>query len=161
MTRQRQTRQRYFVQDKAEAEREYEAAIALHAQLLSALPGGASLISQMDGYVTEFHDAMMRTICLSTSGTSYVEFVIWTSNYGKDNDLVVTFDIGQILDMNLDFFRGNIMYEVHLGRPVARPERKGYLDSFADGDLEFRLQSSFGIDGFLVARGVSVRWHPE
>lgn len=150
------------LQDKSEAELELEKEAFVHRQLLAGLPGGSSLISQLQGYVPEFGDAVMEEICLSTAGTSHVRFWLGGAGLSKDaKNLIVTFEIRQVLDMSLDFFRANVMFELLLSRPIIRPERTNYLDAFADDDLEFKFHSSWGMDGFLVARGVSLHWRPE
>lgn len=150
------------MREEPKPEREIDEEAAVHGQLLAGLPGGASLISHLGGSVPQFGDAIMREICLSTSWTSSVRFWLAGSNLTKDSkNVVVTFDIAQVLDMNLDFFGGNVMLELLLRRPIIRPERAKYLQAFADSDLEFNFHSSAGMGGFIVARGVTLHWRPE
>jgi hypothetical protein len=150
---------RLAVGEEPKTEREIDEEAVVHSQLLAAIPGGTSLISQL-GYVPEFHDAIVREMRFSICGPSSMQFWLGGANVSKDG-LLVTFDIEAVLDMNLDYFRDNIMFEMLLRRPTVRPERTNYLHAFAHGDLEFEFRPSFGMQGFLVARGVSLHWHPE
>jgi len=73
--------------------------------------------------------------------------------------IVVRFELSMILDLNLDFFQGNILFELLLRRPTLRRDRVNYFrDPPMTTDLEFGLDSTWGVGGFLVARGVQVRW---
>lgn len=145
--------------EEPETKPDIEDEAVVHSQLLAGIPGGPSLISQL-GYVPEFHDAMVREMHLSIRGPSSIQLWLGVGNLSQDG-LLVTFDIEAVLDMNLDYFRDNIMFEMLLRRPTVRLERTNYLDAFAHGDLEFEFRPSFGMQGFLVARGVSLHWHPE
>jgi hypothetical protein len=125
-----------------------------HRTLLAALPGGRSLIDHW-GSAPTFHDAIVQEMRLRTSGDSFLQLWLPDSAAG----IVVTFELSTILDLNLDFFQGNILYELLLRRPTLRPDRVNYFrDAPVTTDLEFGLDSTWGVDGFLVARGVKVRW---
>jgi hypothetical protein len=147
------------VGEEPKTQREIDEETVVHSQLLAAIPGGTSLIGHL-GYVPEFHDAIVREMRLSICGPSSMQLWLGGANISKDG-LIVTFDIEAVLDMNLDYFRDNIMSEMLLRRPAVRLERSNYLHAFAHGDLEFEFRPSFGMRGFLAARGVSLHWHPE
>ncbi|MBE0579859.1 hypothetical protein [Devosia sp.] len=112
--------------EEPETKPDIEDEAVVHSQLLAGIPGGPSLISQL-GYVPEFHDAMVREMHLSIRGPSSIQLWLGVGNLSQDG-LLVTFDIEAVLDMNLDYFRDNIMFEMLLRRPTVRLERTNYLD---------------------------------
>lgn len=73
------------LRDEPKSKQEIDEEAFVHGQLLAALPGGASLISHLQGYVPEFGDAIMQEICLSTGGTSSVQFWLGASSSRTSN----------------------------------------------------------------------------
>lgn len=129
----------------------------LHTELLSALPGGASVIAKYeDG--TSFHDATLEDLKLSMRGKSLIRIANPYPTIFDGGRLIVTFEIGRVVDANLDLFGENILFSLLLRRPPARPDRRNWLTrTVAEGDIEFDFEPTCGLGGFLIGRDVSVR----
>jgi hypothetical protein len=144
------------VDEELEAKR--RADYANHAELLTGLPGGASLIAQYE-HRTSFHDAIALDVSLSMRGKSLVTIEDLYPTIFEPGRLLVTFEIGKVIDANLDLFGENILFALLLRRPTPRPDRHGWLTrTSVDGDIEFGFEATCGLQGFIVARDVSVRW---
>ena len=73
--------------------------------------------------------------------------------------LVVTFEIDEVIDASLDLFGNNILFGLLLRRPTVRGDRQPYLTRKIDaGDIEFEFEPTCGLSGFVVGRGVCVKW---
>ena len=142
--------------DDLEAKR--RADYAAHAELLAGLPGGPSLIAQYE-HGTSFHDATLLDISLSMRGKSLVVIEDPYPTILEPGRLLVTFEIGMVIDASLDLFNQNILFGLKLRRPTDRPDRRNYLPrAVADSDIEFEFEPTCGVYGFIIGRDVSVRW---
>ena len=142
-------------EDLAAAQR---AEYAVHSAILTGLPGAASLIASYDG-VPSFHDATVEDVNLSMRGKSSIRIGNPYPTIYDRSRLLVTFEIGQVIDANLDSFGQNILFSLMLRHPVRRPERQNYRTrEILEGDVEFDFDATCGISGFVVGRNLSVRW---
>lgn len=131
---------------------------AVHSEILASLPGSASLLAQYE-HLPDFHDAVAKDVSLSTSGKSLIRLANPYPTIFDAGYLLVTFEIDKVIDANLDFFGGNILFGLMLRRPAARPDRQPYLTRPIEaGDIEFEFEPTCGLSGFVVGRGVRVSW---
>lgn len=129
----------------------------MHERVLASIPGGAELIAWF-GKAPTFHDAEIETIEVGRRGG------LLTVQYWRDIEEVysgkatyVTFAFEKLVDLELDgFYDQNVLFELVLKSPAARPERVPYHGPESTSDIEIDLQSTIGTGGFLRCRGLAV-----
>lgn len=131
---------------------------AVHGEILASLPGSASLIAQYE-HLPSFHDATVEDVSLSMNRKSLIKLANPFPTFFDGGRLIVTFEIDQVIDAYLDLFGNNILFALFLRRPAARIDRDPYRTRRIDaGDIEFEFESTCGLSGFVVGRGVRVSW---
>lgn len=142
-------------------EDEQWAAFAVHRELLEGLPGGASLLAEYED-VPDFHDATIEDVALSLRGKSLIRLANPYPTIFDAGRLLVTFEIDTVIDASLNFFGDNILFGLRLRPPMDGFDRRGHLSRpIEPGDIEIGFEATAGLSGFVVGRGVSVRWSKD
>ena len=132
-----------------------------HRALLETVRGGPKLIEWV-GYATNFHDAELLQIDLQRDSPSEIRLRYWRYQPGSTFEIrdhcVVSIQIEDVLDLEIDGFSArNILFSLMFGAPQDRPERRNYFPyDPTPNDIEITLDPTWGIGGWIVARGVSV-----
>jgi len=139
------------------------------ATIYEAAPGGTDLLRWF-GRVPSFHDAEILTLHLRRKGTSVLRLHGWINTgevgpdgfYILDRHAVVTFELDEVMDLQLDGFSAqNVIGGLSLRRAPDRPERQGNLAlPPLPTDIEIELEPCYGLDGLIRARSVSVSFKP-
>jgi hypothetical protein len=137
---------------------------SIEAELWSSLAGGNEVLAWFGG-VPDFHDAEIVSLHLDRGGPSRlaVYFFRLQQAAGRPEnvleptgDAIVTFELDDIVDLNLDGFgRQNVVYGLRLRRAVDDPTRAPYyaVDP-APSDYEIELEPCYGLSGTIRARTV-------
>jgi hypothetical protein len=137
--------------------------------IYDTVPGGAELVRWF-GQVPTFHDAEILALDLRRRSASSLKIHGWIST-GRisrdgtselDKHAVVTFAIESVMDLKLDGFSPqNVINGLVLRRAAVRPDRRPFLslDPLPE-DVEIELEPSFGLEGFVRARSVSITFVP-
>jgi len=136
------------------------------AAVYAAIPGGAELIAWF-GREPSFHDAEIVSLHLRRRSESILQIFFWRLPGGVDNrghfqqdkHVVVSFVMGEIVDLQLDYFgHQNVIYSLKLGRASDRPDRAPYipLTDPRPTDYEIELEPCYGMGGFIRCRKLSI-----
>lgn len=133
------------------------------------IPGGADLVLWL-GQIPSFHDAEIISLHLNRCGRSSLRLHGWihTGKVGNDGYLelgkqaIVTFDLENIMDLQLDGFSvQNVISGLVIRRAPDRPDRRPYLAGEPSSqDIEIELEPCYGLSGFIRARSVTVTFAP-
>ena len=136
--------------------------------IYNEVPGGPELLHWF-GRVPSFHDAEVIDLHLRREGSSTlrVHGFVMTSSVDErgyfvlDRHAVVTFSIEDIMDLQLDgFSHQNVIGGLRLQRATDRGRAGYYALPEASEDIEIELEPSFGLDGLIRAKRVSVSFEP-
>lgn len=131
------------------------------------VPGGVELLRWF-GREPSFHDAEILSLHLSRKGPSVLRLHGWINTraadgfYVSDRQAVVTFELEQVMDLQLDGFSAqNVIGGLILRCAPVRPERRPYLSlEPLPQDVEIVLEPCYGLDGSIRARSVSISFEP-
>lgn len=116
---------------------------------------GGEQLYEWFGYWPSFHDAEVIEVHFSRSGASWLKIHTWhttndvdSSNFFITNkDIVVTFKLKDVLELELDEFNHqNVIFGLEL-----KPVEQG---------IELELEPCFGASGRLVAKQVEIEIAP-
>lgn len=137
------------------------------ATLIAELPGGQELV-RWCGEAPLFHDGYVLGLHLNRSGQSTLTVHYWKelipdpkfnkNVYVSSGDFIAQFHIDGIIDCNLTGFNSsNIILTLRIVQAPIRTDRQPWVDPSASvEDLEIQIETSFGLDGYIRAKRISV-----
>lgn len=137
------------------------------ATLVAELPGGQELV-RWCGETPLFHDGYVLGLDLNRKSKSTLTVHYWKEMipdpnfsqnvYISSGDFVARFHIDGVVDCNLVGFNSdNIILALRVVRAPLRVDRQPWVSHLvADDDLEIQLETSYGLDGYIRAKRISV-----
>ncbi|WP_245308766.1 Imm50 family immunity protein [Aurantimonas sp. 22II-16-19i] len=137
------------------------------ATIYHQVPGGVELL-QWFGQVPSFHDAEVLSLELRRKEPSVLRLHGWINtvrhdgSHVLDRQAVVSFILGEVMDLQLDgFSHQNVIYSLTLRRAIDRAERRGSLSvNPLPDDVEIEIEPCYGLGGFIRARAVTIAFVP-
>ncbi len=120
---------------------------------INSIPGAPQLRDAFGGEWPSFHDAEVIALCLSRKNLSWLKLHTWKitnqvdshGHFGHKNDLIVTFQIEKVTDIELSGFNHqNVIAGLNL--------------RYAEGLIELRLLGCFGLCGTISAEKISIQF---
>ena len=137
--------------------------------IYAGIPGGPELLTWF-GRVPTFHDAEIVSITLSRRAPGTLSIHAWNMTrevdpkgyFILDRHAVVTFTLGDIMDVQLDGFSPqNVISRLQIRRAPVRPDRQSY-DAFRSSpqDYEIELEPCYGLNGRIRCKHVAISFVP-
>lgn len=134
--------------------------------LFAALPGGRVVIDWF-GFVPSFHDAELDRLEVTKGAASMAlrafrmtDAVDAKGAFVLDKHAVVTLDLSDVTGVRLTGNAGSILLELGVRRVGAAPPGFGTCGGPTTGDIEVSFETSYGLEGSIYARGVSLSVDP-
>lgn len=151
-----------MIDDLDAARARWRAAYEVHNATLVTVPGADTLIALYDGRVPSFHDADILSVQLTTQGGSALRLALPYPTLFDRGRVIVNFEMGRILDADLDFFgTQNVVGDLFVRPAQDRPDRRNHIHKLKPGDLEIEIDPSVGLGGIIVCRGLSLTWSKD
>jgi hypothetical protein len=128
--------------------------------LFAGLNGGPS-VRDWFGYIPSFHDATLDRLELVDRNAALVIRCFRVTNevdpsghYVLDRRAVVTIHLAEVSGLSLVGDSSSIISELGIRRVEGAPPRFDNCGGPRRGDLEVRLESSYGLEGSIFARQI-------
>jgi hypothetical protein len=135
-------------------------------ELLASLPGGRELIDWF-GFVPTFHDATLlemavreRTVVLRLHCFRITDAVNARGFFILDKHTDVAISLSGVTGLTLNGDAAAIVSELGVRRVGSSPPRLANVAGPSKGDYELSIESSYGLEGSIFAKGVSFTYSP-